>query len=210
MKYPKIETLYNRDDNFKVVPGDFRVPEFALVKRWLFTEKIDGRNHRIILHHDGQVKHRGRTDRAQFADFEMAGAQAAIDEDQLRYVIKEGDSGWPLTILYGELYGPKIQGGGKYRDDVGFRLFDIRIEDWWMNWSDVVDIGTQLGLQIVPVLGEYDSWLPTCLDELLDLLPDGSRLEKPGEPEGVVARTEPLLMTRRGDRLMWKLKVRDF
>ncbi|GAF90713.1 unnamed protein product, partial [marine sediment metagenome] len=28
--------------------------------------------------------------------------------------------------------------------------------------------------------------------------------------EGIVARTKPLLFTRRGDRLIWKLKVKDF
>ncbi len=28
--------------------------------------------------------------------------------------------------------------------------------------------------------------------------------------EGIVARTEPLLFTRRGDRVMWKLKAGDF
>jgi ATP-dependent RNA circularization protein (DNA/RNA ligase family) len=212
MKYPKIETLYNRNqqNGWKVVPGNFRMPEFELIKTWIVTEKVDGRNHRIILHPDGQIEHRGRTDRAQFASFEIEAARAAIDDDRLRSIIDAGDEGWPETILYGELYGPKIQKGGRYRDDIGFRLFDVRIGGWWLNWSDVVDIAVRLHLQTVPALGVFDSWLPTCKAELMDLLPDGSRLEKPGEPEGVVARTDPLLVTRRGERVMWKLKVKDF
>ena len=28
--------------------------------------------------------------------------------------------------------------------------------------------------------------------------------------EGIVARTEPLLLDRRGNRVMWKLKTKDF
>ena len=48
MKYPKIETLFNRDENFKIVEGNYRLPEFENVTNWTITEKVDGTNVRII------------------------------------------------------------------------------------------------------------------------------------------------------------------
>ena len=49
MEYPKIETLFNRDEKFKVVEGDYRLPEFENIKQWDVTEKIDGTNVRVRL-----------------------------------------------------------------------------------------------------------------------------------------------------------------
>ena len=46
-KYPKIETLFTRDEKFKVT-DIIRLPEFENIKKWLVTEKIDGTNIRII------------------------------------------------------------------------------------------------------------------------------------------------------------------
>ena len=37
MFYPKIETLYNRDDKWKVT-NELRREEFGLVKEWMITE----------------------------------------------------------------------------------------------------------------------------------------------------------------------------
>lgn len=223
MKYPKIETLYNRDkDTFRVVPSEFRKPEFALINTWFVTEKVDGRNHRVMLFPDGHIEHRGRTDNAQFANFMLEGARATIDEAAIYHTIQPDEDGqYPMTVFYGELYGPKIQGGGKYSDQVNFRLFDIRIGDWWMEWDAVEDFANALGVKTVPVIGDID-WVPTCLAELWDLFEyDGlSKISSLValadkeveyiEPEGIVARTRPLLFDRRGGRIMWKLKMSDW
>lgn len=210
MIYPKIQTLYKRDsETFKVKPDSLRCPEFGLVKRWLITEKIDGRNHRIILHPDGNVEHRRRTDRAQFSKHMIQAYTELVDEDLVRATF---DANTPV-VIYGELYGPKIQGGGKYRDDIGLSIFDVKVADWWLNWDNIVDIATSLNLGYAPLLVE-ESGFPTCKDELLDLFTaEGSSLvaRNPGVmPEGVVARTDPLLFDRSGNRVMWKLKVKDW
>ena len=47
-KYPKIDTLYTRDEKFKVT-DEIRRPEFLVPAEWLVTEKIDGTNIRISL-----------------------------------------------------------------------------------------------------------------------------------------------------------------
>ena len=212
MRYPKIQTLYNRDaeGDYGVIPDQVRCPEFGLVKRWLFTEKVDGRNHRIILHSEGQVEHRGRTDKAQFSKAQMDAALGIVTEDRLRAQFDPGLE----VILYGELYGPGVQKGGKYRGDIGFALFDVRVADWWLNWSTICEIASDLGLKTVPYLGQREYYLPTCQAELLDIFWNGGDSvisENKGViPEGIVARTDPLLLMRNGDRLMWKLKLKDF
>jgi len=51
MKYPKINTIWKRDESnkFKIIEGDFSKQEFANIKNWQITEKIDGTNIRLII-----------------------------------------------------------------------------------------------------------------------------------------------------------------
>jgi hypothetical protein len=50
MEYHKIETLYERDpETFKVRVGEFKNRTYTLLKRWRWTEKIDGTNIRCDL-----------------------------------------------------------------------------------------------------------------------------------------------------------------
>ena len=49
-QYPKINTLYKRDGNNKIIIGDFSEQEFEYLKDLKFeaTEKIDGTNISIV------------------------------------------------------------------------------------------------------------------------------------------------------------------
>ncbi|KKL53664.1 hypothetical protein LCGC14_2273140, partial [marine sediment metagenome] len=47
--YPKIDTLYERDENFKVDVTRIRRPEFSIPREWVVTEKVDGCNMRVSL-----------------------------------------------------------------------------------------------------------------------------------------------------------------
>ena len=63
MEYPKINTLFKRDENSIIIPSEYTLPEFEYLKYCPFecTEKIDGTNIRIIW--DGhKVSYYGRTD----------------------------------------------------------------------------------------------------------------------------------------------------
>jgi len=217
VKYPKILTLYERDENHKVDPSKLSHPAFGLISEWLVTEKINGRNHRVILHPDGEIEHRGRTDKSTFADFELEAAQKAINGALLHATINQDEDGsYPLTILYGELYGPKIQGGDRYTDEISFRLFDVRIGDFWLEWDDIEGLAGGLEIDTVPVMHyDWGQTLPKVQDDLLGLVPfsevaalEGGNSDIPAE--GVVARTDPMLFTRDGMRLMYKLKYKDF
>lgn len=55
MKYPKIETLFERDSNFKCIPGAFRDVTVAALRNldWVWTEKLGGMTIRILW--DGEV-----------------------------------------------------------------------------------------------------------------------------------------------------------
>ena len=110
------------------------------------------------------------------------------------------------AVLYGEGYGAKIQkGGGNYRANQDFVLFDVRVGPWWLQRVDVEDVATKLDIEVVPVIGE-------------GTLHDAVALAKAGivstwggfEAEGIVARPKTELMTRSGHRLIAKIKCRDF
>jgi len=215
MEYPKIETLYNRDmDTFKVT-RELRCPEFGLIERWALTEKIDGTNVRIFLKADGSVTFGGRTSKAQMPTHLLEYLQATFPAEKVAAAFDHGTE----ATLFGEGYGPKIQKGGNYSPVVRFRLFDVVVlglggRPWWLEWDDVEDVAGKLGIETVPVVHVYDG--PLTWDGLRGLVGSKSivaRLDE-GDPdhiqEGIVARTRPMLLTRRGYPLRWKLKVKDF
>jgi len=228
IKYPKIQTLWNRDkETFRLdqVLG-LRCAEFSLVTRWHITEKVHGTNIRVGLLPDGNVAFGGRTDRAQIPPFLLSYLQTHFTPERMQTAFEQDETGnWPEAVLFGEGYGEKIQkGGGNYRQGVSFRLFDVWVAGWWLNWANVEDIARKLKIRTVPVLATNYEYLPTCYDELADLFPFGygysvvaredaheqNRTNHNPLAEGVVARTDPLLFNRRGNRVMWKLKFRDF
>lgn len=207
IEYPKIETLFDRDEHtFKVIPDRLRCPEFSLITVWQVTEKIDGMNVRVILEADGTVRYSGRTDAAQLpavlVDYLLTAfpgvAVARAFDPQTR------------AVLFGEAYGPKIQSGGAYRNQVAVRLFDVAVlgeRVWWLIWPNVEEIASKLSVGTVPIIDT----MPLC-DAIAEVRgPSLAAREDGGSRarEGIVARTEPPLFTRRGERLMWKLKTRD-
>ena len=222
MEYPKLETIWNRNDStFKVQPGAFRQSEFALLKTWHVTEKIDGTNVRVLLQSipssdselpSSAVSYRGRTDAAQMPVVLFEALQQILPAPQVAAAFDPDTN----AVLFGEAYGPKIQkGGGLYRSNPGFRLFDVVVfggdgRAWWLTWENITSVAEKLGIRTVPVLTSATSLEDACV-----LVSGPSQTAKedggPGrDREGVVARAEPPLFTRSGRRLMWKLKTKDF
>ena len=70
IEYPKIETIWNRDEHFKVIVGSYKTPEFGYLKHayWRASEKINGTNIRID-YRDGQFTTGGRTPDSQIPIF---------------------------------------------------------------------------------------------------------------------------------------------
>src|SRR5215216_2769633 len=132
-KYHKIDTMFKRDmDNGgKIIFGDWAVPELEYLKdnQWQFTEKVDGTNIRIYFRAGGGLSYGGRTDNAQIPAVLISRLNELFysEQDKLQQVFPDGE-----VVLYGEGYGAKVQGGGKYRDTADFVLFDVKVGDWWL------------------------------------------------------------------------------
>jgi len=202
LEYHKIQTVYKRDPATKhktVLVGEYSLPEFAYLAdcEWMFTEKVDGTNIRIGW--DGtSVTFGGRTDNAQIPAFLVQRLMELFTATTMAQLA-------PMT-LYGEGYGAKIQkGGGNYKSDgVDFVLFDVFC-GMWLERENVEDIATQLLVKAVPILGSG------TLLNLKEYVHAGFTSRWGNfQAEGIVARPIVELLNRRGERIITKLKCRDF
>ncbi len=204
-EYHKIQTVYLRDPATKyktLLEGQFAKPEFDYLKNdmWVFTEKVDGTNIRVKW--DGkQVSFAGKTDRADTPKFLFDKLSELFPLEI--FLANE----LPPLCLYGEGYGAKIQkGGGNYiPDGVNFILFDVNIDEMWLERHNVEDIAKKLMIKVVPVVGKG------TLLEGVAMVKGGyeSRLRKT-PPEGIVMRPKVELFNRRGERVIAKIKTKDF
>ena len=212
--YPKIQSIYKRDpdNNFKTFLSEYSTPEIAYLadSPWLFTEKVDGTNVRIFLDGTGGYEVGGRTASSQMPS---RLAMKAIS-------IATGAAGtydYPMT-LFGEGYGAGIQKGGKYRSDIEFILFDVKVGDLWLKFEDVRDVGNTLGIDVVPDIsnlgvGYLDG---DNLEAAIALVQTGfmSVVASPDLPsfpaEGLVLRPKVDLLDRMGHRIITKVKHKDF
>jgi hypothetical protein len=131
-QYHKINTIFKRDEKTKhIIEGDYSLPEFEYLKdnKWVFTEKVDGTNIRVMWNGESVV-FGGKTDDAQMPVFLLYKLQELFEGTQKRLLFKEKFGAEPVC-LYGEGYGAKIQkGGGNYNPSgVDFVLFDVLISD---------------------------------------------------------------------------------
>lgn len=206
-EYHKIQTLFKRDPatNYKtLIEGDYSLPEFEYLanNRWVFTEKVDGTNIRV-LYRSGKITFGGKTDRAQIPA-RLVKRLNDLFLSRIELFDKVFDNA--DVCLYGEGYGAKIQkGGGNYRPDQGFVLFDVMVGAWWLKRQDVEDVAKKMSLDIVPVIGEG------TLLEMVEQAKNGiPSTWGDFQAEGYVARPAVELMTRAGNRLITKIKCKDF
>lgn len=207
-EYHKINSIYKRDMTAvgsPILVGQYSRPEFAYLanNEWEWTEKVDGTNIRIMW--DGsRVQFGGKTDRASLPAKLVVRLQELFPDDaKFKTLFNEPEEG---VCLYGEGYGPGIQkGGGNYRDSQDFVLFDIKIGGWWLRRDDVLDCGCRMGVQVVPVVGRGN--LPTCVAVVQAGF---ESLWGHFQAEGIVARPVVDLCARSGERIITKVKARDF
>ncbi len=208
-KYHKILTVleHDPDTNHKtVIPGKFACPEFEYLKMnpWSYTEKVNGTNTRILYDGKGSIEILGKTDDALLHP---------------KMIEKIHDLLFPATdphpiiatfggpaCLYGEGYGAKIhKGSGNYRDHPDFVLFDVNIDGWWLRRNDVEDIAEKLHLDVVPIIGEG------TLIDMINKTQAGFKSQWGNFiAEGIVARPKTELFMRNGERVITKIKYRDF
>jgi RNA ligase-like protein len=234
MEYPKIHSLWKRegwyfDEKLKektphsmqgkrqsFIEGDHAEPEFAAIKTWRVDEKVDGTNIRILFNRaisgsivltgdlNSSVSFAGRTKDAQIPCHLLDYLQKKFTKGLLMRVFPEH----PDIVLFGEGYGPKIQAvGGNYRKEPAFILFDIKIGHWWLKKDDVKEIAKVLEIDTVPDLGIMTE---QEIIEFVKSKPLSTCSITPQMMEGVVCRSEPLMLYRDGRPIMWKLKCKEF
>lgn len=208
-EYHKIDTVFKRDPATKhktLLIGQYSRPEFEYLagNKWVFTEKVDGTNIRVVVDPTSpdSVRFGGKTDNAQIPAelVNRLNERFLPQRDRLVAAFPSG------AVLYGEGYGAKIQSGGLYRPDQDFVLFDVRVGNWWLTRDAVVEIAAQFALDVVPVIGTG------TLHDMIELVGGGHLLSEWGRfmAEGVVARPVVELRARNGDRVITKLKAKDF
>jgi len=213
MLYHKIQTLFKRTEQGEMILGDWTDPVFEYLAglKWRLTEKINGTNIRIVIDPATEnpfgptkVTFGGRTETAQLsAKLVQWLTEKFQNLPMLETLAKKFPDG---GILYGEGFGAGIQkGGGNYQGRQSFILFDVNVGGWWLQPEAVLDVAQTLELDMVPELGQY------TLYEAIDMVQKGIKSRfGPFEAEGVVAVPLVQLFNRKGERIIVKLKTKDW
>lgn len=229
MFYPKINSLFKRAGcgewneemnryqcdvshqgrKSPLIIGDYACPEFETIDRWQIDEKIDGTNIRVIWEPENPFSpsYGGRTDNAQLPSTLLVHLQETFTREKLLKQFPDVKK----VVLFGEGYGPKIQAcGGRYRNDMSFSMFDVWIDRWWIQKSDVIEIAQQLDIEHTI---SVDKILTKA--EIIDFvkLQPKSYISQDSTlvMEGIIARAYPMMLFRNHKTpIMFKLKCKDF
>lgn len=214
--YCKINTMFKRDTTKlgrnRIIPGDWATPEIEYLAEniWTFTEKVDGTNIRVSWNATSRrLDYGGRTDDAQISTRILRHLDGKFRSEDGMDSLAETLPG--EVILYGEGYGDKVnrQGARSYLPGTDFVLFDVEIlseEGWlWLTRDNVEDIAAKLEIPVVPLIGE-------------GTLIDAAKMTENGFPsqwgnftaEGIVAKPKTELRSRRGERMIAKIKYHDY
>jgi hypothetical protein len=210
--YTKIETVYKRDidGTKKLIEGDFRseAVEYLKDNEWIFSEKCDGCNTGIFW--DGhKVAYQGRTERAQIPAHLTNKLISIFGTDEAEEMFEQ-TFGEKQVVLFGEGYGAKIQkGGGNYiPDGCDFILFDVYMpdSDTWLKRDGIEDIAKRFGIKAVPIV------MTGTIEQAVEFIKTQPRslINPLHEMEGVVGKPKVDFYDRSHNRLIVKIKVKDF
>ena len=210
MKYHKIVSPHLRNPETKRLMLDkFSTQEFEYLANtpWMWTEKIDGTNIRVIW--DGyQASFAGRTDRAIIPPHleTYLGLKFGNREAETLF---EQQFGEVPAVLYGEGFGAKINGGEKYCDTASFAIFDVRVGDLWLSRENVLDVAAGLGCQFAPRAFPSDN---PSLNDVVEMFRTQTLTSFYGtfDAEGVVGYPVVGLLDRQGNRIITKIKSCDY
>jgi len=208
-EYHKIETLFQRDmeGSKKLIEGIYRdeIVEYLKDNKWIFTEKVDGTNIRVVW--DGHcVVFYGRTDNAQIPSNLVQKLNSLFLGTANEQLFEQKFGANPVTI-YGEGYGAKIQSGGDYSSEAEFIVFDVEVGDTFLERENIIEIAKAFGVEVVPII------LEGTIQEAVNLIktaPKSVVAKGVKEMEGVVGTPLKRIYDVHGDRIIVKVKVRDF
>ena len=224
MKFPKINTLWKRDPLITVKRkgiiqvGKYSEEAFKTIRLWKASEKINGENIRIfIIPGTGStpiisILGRKDTDTPQINEKVIEYIDSHLTPEALKRAFTKDSSSSEnlprLIMIFGEGFGGDIKHGHNYRDSPEFIVFDIIVDNWWLEYNNVANISKKLGFESVPLLPGHKT-----TEEIVDYVkgqPKSITANKPHLAEGVVCTSVPLLLTRQGYPVRFKLKSKDF
>jgi len=204
-KYGKIKNLYKFDPETKGRLGVYTDPAFEHLEgaNWHLTEKIDGTNIRLIFDNDGRMEIRGRSDKAQ-----LDGELVENIERQMHGVLKMYNK-----TIYGEGCGEGIQKGGRYgkKHFVAFDLYDNVPGRFWLRQT-AFELFDAYGIRRVPVVAHLPNPDPN-LWVAYYLVQEGMISQYAGDgelAEGIVAVPMADILDGNGERIIVKIKTRDY
>jgi len=216
IEYPHIDSVFKRDGRGKFIIGEYSQPEFEYLKDlpWSWTEKIDGTNIRVMYTlEEGnasgirKVIFGGKTSKAQLnAKF------VTILEETFPLELMQEEFGETDVCLYGEGFGKGIQKVGElYSSTQKFILFDIRVGRWWLKRDSVEEIAARLNIPVVPKLETGNISLEYMVRDVAAFTdnPPHSNIGT-ATIEGWVGIPAVPLLSRSGQRVITKVKYRDF
>ncbi|WP_160145548.1 RNA ligase (ATP) [Dictyobacter aurantiacus] len=143
MEYTDIENMRN-------YPAIFEEGETVVL-----TEKIHGTNSRVGLIEGELMGGSKAVRRKRPADdaFSSNIYWSPLALEPVRNVLEELGKYHRQIILFGEVYGSKIQSlHYGHKGILGFRAFDLMIDGQYQNWPDFLAICQQYGIETVPVV----------------------------------------------------------
>ena len=212
-KYNKFSSPFIKGDKFLNTDKlSQRLPK----GEWIVTEKIDGTNIRIILTKPDEKNKRevhiasrklilnpSDKNSNQYTD-----CLKEVNLHKIEEYFKDVDS---TIIIYGEGYGAGVHKGGIYSSKKNFRVFDIRIGEAYQDFDYVKKVCVDNQLNLVPIVDTVEEiTFDACV---LKLKANSETLIKEGtggKLEGLVYKFEPPLLNKYKERLIFKIKFKDF
>ena len=226
-KYPKILSLWNRDEKFKVVPGSLnkKLEGLKNIKRFLLSEKYHGSNLAAVITPDKQVFLRKRS--AIIAQYNTTftlkdekpehswnyfdkpnNIKQYIDcvkNVNFNRILKYFEDSKSLITIFGEGVGKKMQKeGSTYTTDSDFIVFDVKCGNSFFDWRDIIDFCKETGLRQV----NWENFKGDILK--FDWKKELIKRNKKRFFEGFVVRSEPPMLNQFGMRMLFKIKMEDF
>lgn len=174
--------------------------EYLCYQEWNFKRKIDGANLRVQWNGE-QALWNGKSN--SFA----CGANLTeyMNETFLEEIFEEKFGRDKVVTLFGEHMGPKVQGNelGLKKDE--FILYDVNIDGTWLDMNGIRETAEYFKIRTVYDLMDNEYPYDT-LDELIRRVSSGEFAQW----EGIVATPEVELRDQNGQRIIVKIKNRDY
>ncbi len=150
---------YTNIENMRNFPHIFQEGEMVVL-----TEKIHGTNSRVAII-EGELmagSHRLQRERPEDDNFAANLYWYPLSLSSVRSLLENLTKEYKQIILYGEIYGSRIQTlDYGHKNTMGYRAFDILIDGHYLSWPEFTLLCAQYGIDTVPVVASIPFNLDT-------------------------------------------------